>query len=124
MSGTRIEGGVTWGNVLSIATTIAVVAVSWGTMKQAQIEANKEIRRIEIAQTSADEAIRIAHEKQMTDIRADLVQQRRSIQAVEISDARNSERYEGLSRSMDEVKTLLRETNAQLRQQGTLPERR
>lgn len=71
---------------------------------------------IELQGGGATPALRLTHEKQLTDIRADLVTHRRSIQQLEISDARNSERYEVLARSMYELKAAQRETNNRLRQ--------
>ncbi|MFN3275437.1 MAG: hypothetical protein ACK41U_12255 [Paracoccus sp. (in: a-proteobacteria)] len=112
----RIEGGITWGNIWSIGATIVAVAVAYATLQAGQLEGQRELRRIEIQAGQATEALRMSHEKQLTDIRADIVSHRRSIQQLEISDARNSERYEALNRSMEELKAAQRETNELLRQ--------
>lgn len=112
----RIEGGITWGNIWSIGATIVAVAVAYGTLQAGQLEAQRELRRIEIQANQKTEELRMSHEKQLIDIRADLVSHRRSIQQLEISDARNSERYEALARSMEELKAAQRDTNDLLRQ--------
>ncbi|MFN3314803.1 MAG: hypothetical protein ACK46Q_15250, partial [Hyphomonas sp.] len=109
-------GGISWGNIWSIAATLVTMAVAYATLQSGQLEAQKELRRIELQAGQATDALRQSHEKQLTDIRADLVSHRRSIQQLEISDARNSERYEALSRSMEELKAAQRETNELLRQ--------
>lgn len=112
----KIEGGITWGNVWSIGATIVAVAVSYATLQAGLLEGQREMKRIELQGGQATQELRLTHEKQLTDIRADLVTHRQSIQQLEISDARNSERYEALSRSMDELKAAQRETNDLLRQ--------
>lgn len=112
----RIEGGVTWGNVLSIGATLVTVTLAYATLQAGMLEGQRETRRIELQAQQATQELRISHEKQLTDIRADLVAHRRSIQQLEISDARNSERFEALSRSIEELKSGQRETLELLRE--------
>ncbi|MFN3313502.1 MAG: hypothetical protein ACK46Q_08555 [Hyphomonas sp.] len=94
-----INDGTNWGDAYSIDATLVVWVFAYAALQAGQ----------------ATEALCQSHEKQLTDIRADLVSHRRSIQQLKISDARNSERYEALSRSMEELKAAQRETNELLR---------
>lgn len=86
----KIEGGITWGNIWSIGATFVAMAIAYATLQAGQLEGQRELRRIELQAGQRTEELRMSHEKQLTDIRADLVSHRRSIQQLEISDARNS----------------------------------
>ena len=88
----RIEGGITWENVWSIGVTLIAVAVSYATLQAGLREGQRQLKRIELQGDQGTQELRLQHEEQLTDIRADLVTHRRSIQQLEISDVRKSER--------------------------------
>ncbi|OWJ80415.1 hypothetical protein CDV49_01065 [Haematobacter genomosp. 1] len=89
-----MDGGISVGNIISWLVVIVGVGTAWGAMTVRTDETRTDV----------------------LDIRSELIAVRTAVNKLEISDARNGERYESLSKSMTDVKNEQRETNALLRQ--------
>ncbi|MFD1913791.1 hypothetical protein [Halodurantibacterium flavum] len=111
-----LSGGITLGNLLNLGAIAASLIAGYVALQINQGHMLTEQARIERDARAALEGMRATHERQITDIRADIVNHRQSIQRLEVNEARASERYDALARSLEELKAAQRETNQMLRQ--------
>ena len=90
----KFDGGVSLGNVVSWAVMLVGLSVSWGIFSARMDQSSEDIMKLQ----------------------AEISTARTAISRLEISDARNGERYDSLSRSIAKVENELREANGLLRQ--------